>query len=387
MNATEKPPLLLYVHVPFCVSKCRYCAFASEILSMDALEAWERSLAAEAAHYGQLLKKPAVDTVYLGGGTPSLLPAWAFERLIKSLRRNFTIPKDIEFTLEANPDSAVDSELTRLWLGAGVNRVSLGVQSLNETELAMLGRPHHVADVLTAVQRLRAAGVANLSVDLIWGLPGQRLKTWMDTLKAAVRLGPEHISAYGLTLEENAPLTQAVTEGSLTLPGEDEGAKMYIHGGDFLEEQGYLHYEISNFARMGYASRHNQGYWEGLDYLGLGPSAVSTLEGRRWQNPKSVGEYAELARRKSFGEGAEELSPEVRARELNMLALRTSKGMRLAEYKRLTGRDLVATEGKLLGALRQKGLIRIKDGSLRLTRQGMLVSNLIIGRFLFPEGS
>jgi oxygen-independent coproporphyrinogen-3 oxidase len=376
--------MLLYVHVPFCVSKCRYCAFASEVMDMDALEAWERTVAAEADHYGKLLSKPAVETVYLGGGTPSLLPAWAFGRLIKKLKRSFTIPKDVEFTLEANPDSAVDKDLMRLWRDAGVNRVSLGVQSLNEAELGMLGRPHHVADVLTAVQRLRAAGFANLSVDLIWGLPGQRLKTWMDTVKGAVRLGPEHISAYGLTLESGVPLAESVAQGGLTLPGEDEAAKMYIHGGDYLEEQGYLHYEISNFARMGFASRHNQGYWEGKDYLGLGPSAVSTLQGRRWENPRSVADYATLTRSKGWGEGAEELTPEVRTRELLMLALRTSKGMRLAEYKRLTGRDLIATEGKLLGALRQKELIRIKDGYLRLTRQGMLVSNLILTRLLFP---
>ena len=379
--------MLLYVHVPFCVSKCRYCAFASEVMSMDALEDWDAALSLEAAHYGKLLGKPTVETVYIGGGTPSLLPPWAFERLVKNLRRNFVIPGDAEFTLEANPDSAVDMDLMRQWRASGVNRVSLGVQSLDEAMLTLLGRPHGVADVHTAVQRLRAAGVANLSVDLIWGLPGQRLKNWMDTLKAAVRLGPEHISAYGLTLEPGTPITQIVEEGRLALPGEDEAAKMYVKGGDFLEEEGYLHYEISNFARMGFASKHNQGYWEGKDYLGLGPSAVSTLSGRRWENPKSVCDYTALVRRKAWGEGAQELSPEVRARELLMLALRTSRGMRLAEYKRLTGRDLAASEAKLLGALRQKDLIRIKDGCLRLTRQGMLVSNLIIGRFLFPDGT
>lgn len=378
--------MLLYVHVPFCVSKCRYCAFASEVMSMDALEAWERAIRAETDHYGKLLGKPSASTVYIGGGTPSLLPPWAFERLLKTLKRNFIIQKDIEFTLEANPDSATDKDLMRLWRAAGVNRISLGVQSLSEAELEVLGRPHRLAAVLTAVQRLRAAGFSNLSLDLIWGLPGQRLKNWMDTLKGAVRLGPEHISAYGLTLEQGTPLAEAHERGLLQLPPEDEAAKMYVHGGDFLEEQGYLHYEISNFARMGFASVHNQGYWEGRDYLGLGPSAVSTMEGKRWENPRTVAGYAELASRKAWGEGSQTLTPEERTRELLMLALRTSKGMRLAEYNRLTGRDLVAAEGKLLGALRQKGLIRIKSGSLSLTRQGMLVSNQIIGRFLFPEG-
>ena len=377
--------MLLYIHVPFCVSKCRYCAFASQILDMDALEEWEQALAAEAAHWGAMLGKPAVETLYFGGGTPSLLPAWAFERVMASVRRNFSLSQSLEFTLEANPESATDKDLMGVWRAAGVNRVSLGVQSLNDKELALLGRPHTIADVHTAVQRLRAAGLPNLSVDLIWGLPGQRLKTWMDTLKAAVRLGPDHISAYGLTLEPGTAMAAGVQSGELALPGETLAAKMYVNGGDFLEEQGFLHYEISNFARMGFASRHNQGYWEGKEYLGLGPSAVSTLAGRRWENPRGVGAYVETSRERRWGHDAVALTGEERARELLMLALRTSQGMRLPEYKRLTGRDLAATQGKLLGALRQKDLIRISKGRLRLTRQGMLVSNLIIGRFLFPQ--
>lgn len=377
--------MLLYIHVPFCRSKCRYCAFASEVMTMDAVEAWQRAVLAEAAHWGKLLGRPALETVYMGGGTPSLLPGWAFEGLLRGIRKAFVVPKDIEFTLEANPDSASDKDLLKLWRASGVNRLSLGVQSLAERDLEMLGRPHGAAQVLTAVERVRASGFANLSIDLIWGLPGTRLKSWMDNLKAAVRLGPEHISCYGLTLEPGTPLAQASEAGTLLLPGEDEQAKMYVYGGEYLEEQGYLHYEISNFARMGYASVHNQGYWEGKEYLGLGPSAVSTIGGRRWENPKTVKDYVALAGRKAWGWEAETLSPEIRAREVLMLALRTSKGMKLAEYNRLMGRNLVAEQGKLLAALRQKELIRIKDGSLRLTRQGMLVSNLILTRLLFPE--
>jgi len=352
---------------------------------MDALEAWGKALAREASHYAALLGSPAVQTVYLGGGTPSLLPAWAFERLAQTLTRNFTIGPEAEFTLEANPESCVDKELMGLWRSAGVNRVSLGVQSLQDELLAALGRPHTAMHVHAAVDRLRAAGFVNLSLDLMWGLPGQRVKSWMDTLKAAARLAPEHISAYGLTLEPGTPMAGDMERGVLALPGEDEAAKMYVNGGDYLEELGYMHYEISNFGRMGFFSRHNQGYWEGRDYLGLGPSAVSTIAGRRWENPRGVAAYLAAAGKGAWGADAETLSPEIRAREKLMLALRTSKGMRLSEYKRLTGRDLAASEGKLLGALNQKGLIRIRDGSLRLTRSGMLVSNLIIGRFLFPD--
>ncbi len=377
--------MLLYVHVPFCRSKCRYCAFASEVLTMDGVEAWQRAFSAEAAHWSKMLGKPAVETVYIGGGTPSLLPGWAFEGLVRTLRKSFVLPKDIEFTMEANPDSATDKDLLKLWRGMGVNRLSLGVQSFVESDLELLGRPHGAAQVLTAVERARAAGFTNLSIDLMWGLPGTRLKTWMDNLKAVVRLNPEHISCYGLTLEPGTPLAKASEVADINLPGEDEQAKMYVYGGEYLEEQGYLHYEISNFAHMGYASLHNQGYWDGKDYLGLGPSAVSTIEGRRWENPKTVKDYVELSGRKAWGWEAESLTAEIRTRELLMLALRTSKGMKIADYNRLTGRNLMAEQGKLLGAMRQKELIRIKDGSLRLTRQGMLVSNLIITRLLFPE--
>ncbi|WP_243367129.1 radical SAM family heme chaperone HemW [Fundidesulfovibrio soli] len=377
--------MLLYVHVPFCVSKCRYCAFASEVMDMDALEAWGKALAKEAAHYGKLLGNPTVETVYLGGGTPSLLPAWAFERLAQTLKRHFNIAPGAEFTIEANPESCVEKDLIGLWRSAGVNRVSLGVQSLQDDVLAALGRPHTAMHVHAAVERLRAAGVPNLSLDLMWGLPGQRLKGWLDTLKAAARLAPEHISAYGLTLEPGTLLAAEAEAGRLAQPGEDEASKMYVNGGDYLEEMGYMHYEISNFGRMGFFSRHNQGYWEGRAYLGLGPSAVSTIGGRRWENPRTVAAYLQAAAKSAWGSGAETLTPEVRGREMLMLALRTSRGMRLSDYKRLTGRDLAASEGKLLGALNQKGLIRIRDGSLRLTRPGMLVSNLIIGRFLFPD--
>lgn len=377
--------MLLYIHVPFCRSKCRYCAFASEVMTMDGVEAWQRAVSAEAAHWSKMLGRPTVEAVYIGGGTPSLLPSWAFERLIRDIRKAFIVPKDIEFTMEANPDSATDKDLLKLWRSMGVNRLSLGVQSFVENDLELLGRPHGSAQVLTAVERARAAGFANLSIDLIWGLPGTRLKTWMDNLKAAVRLNPEHISCYGLTLEPGTPLAMAAEVADINLPGEDDQAKMYVHGGEYLEEQGYLHYEISNFARMGYASVHNQGYWEGKDYLGLGPSAVSTIDGRRWENPKTVMDYVELSGRKAWGWEAETLTPEIRTRELLMLALRTSKGMKIADYNRLTSRNLMAEQGKLLGAMRQKELIRIKDGNLRLTRQGMLVSNLIITRLLFPE--
>jgi len=375
--------MLLYVHIPFCVAKCRYCAFASEVMSSDALDAWEKAFMLEAAHYGERLGKPAVETLYLGGGTPSLLPPHVFERLIRILKYHFNIPPEIEFTLEANPDSVAGMETPRLWRAAGVNRVSLGVQSCCDAELSMLGRPHNAGQAANAAALLRVAGFDNLSIDLIWGLPGQSFASWMDTLTTTVALNPRHISMYGLTLEEGTPLAASVGEGGLTLPEEDEAAQMYVEGGDFLAAQGYQHYEISNFARPGFASRHNQGYWDGKDYLGLGPSAVSTIAGKRWQNPATVAGYAALAGRGAWGADAEELTSQILDRERLMLALRTGKGVNLADYRRIMGQDLRDAHEPLLRALNEKGFIRMTEESLRLTRQGMLVSNGIIGRLVF----
>ncbi|GAB6036333.1 hypothetical protein JCM15519_08920 [Fundidesulfovibrio butyratiphilus] len=377
--------MLLYVHVPFCRSKCRYCAFSSETLTMDALEAWQIAVCKEISRYGARLGRPEAQTLYFGGGTPSLLPDWAFERVFAAVDKAFALVPGAEVTLEANPDSARDRDMATLWKSTGVNRISLGVQSFLDSDLLLLGRPHTAGQVRSAVETLRQAGFANLSLDLIFGLPGQRLKTWRDNLKAAVRLKPEHLSCYGLTLEDNTPLERAVSQGAVVLPDDDEQAKMYVYGGDWLELHGFVQYEISNYARMGFSSRHNQGYWDGLDYLGFGPSAVSTLNGLRWENPKSVADYVVQVDSGKLAVGAVALTEEERWRERLMLALRTAKGVNLAAYKKLTGRDLLAREGKLLTALYDRGLIRLKDGCLRLTRQGMVVSNTILTRLLFPD--
>jgi oxygen-independent coproporphyrinogen-3 oxidase len=354
-------------------------------MTMTGVEIWLKAVQEEIRHWGKALHRPKMETVYIGGGSPSLLPAYAFTALMKALKTAFVLPEGIEFSMEANPESATDQDLIKTWRKAGVNRVSLGVQSFDPAELTQLGRPHGPVEVSAAVERIRAAGIANLSLDLLWGLPGQRLKSWLDNLKAAVRLGPEHLSCYGLTLEPGTPM--AANQAGFDWPPESEQAKMYLYGGDYLEAQGYLQYEISNFARMGYSCRHNQGYWEGRDYLGLGPSAVSTMAGERWENPKTVEAYAAMADRRGFGDGRVELTSQERVREILMLAMRTAKGMKLSQYKKLTGLDLPTKYPKLLAALRQEGLIRIKNGSLVLTRPGMLVSNVIMGRFLFPEDS
>ena len=266
----------------------------------------------------------------------------------------------------------------RLLVAGGVLCLSIGIVCVDESMLRLLGRPHRAQDSLHAVFAAREAGCANINMDLMWGLPGQSVRQWMQTLKDAVRMSPDHISAYGLTLEPGTALELDCEEGRLALPPERDQNIMFMEGAAFLEASGYLHYEISNFARMGFQCRHNLGYWEGADYLGLGPSATSTIAGRRWTNPAGQRAWDARAREGSLGAEVENLTPTVRVLELIMLRLRTSRGMRLKAYREMTGRDFLRDHQRLIQALHENGLIRIRNGYLRLTRSGMLVSNSIL---------
>lgn len=375
--------MLLYIHVPFCRSKCRYCAFVSHPLDMAEVEVYATALPLEIRHFGKKLGRPKVETIYFGGGTPTLLPPWALSRILPEITRHFDVQPSVEWTFEGNPDSALDGKYLSILAGAGVNRLSLGVQSFSDAMLKVLGRPHDARTAQAAFEAARKAGFANISLDLIWGLPGQREASWMEDLKAAVRLRPEHLSCYGLTLEPGTPLAASAEAGELELPPDGEQGRMYVHGAEFLEEQGYLQYEVSNYARMGFQSRHNSGYWEGRDYLGLGPGAVSTVAGVRHENPRDVRDWAVQAKAGRCGTGGVALSREERIRELVMLSLRTAKGLRLGLYKRLTGLDFLKGNEALVTALRQKELVRLSAGHLRLTKNGFLVSNLILERLRF----
>lgn len=375
--------MLLYVHVPFCRKKCVYCAFYSEILDMGALESYCDALVREMRLWSGRLHRPRVSTVYFGGGTPSLLPGWALSRIMPELTKCFDVASEAEFTFEANPDSTVDEGYLRDLHGFGVNRLSIGVQSLSDADLALLGRPHLAQAAVSAYALARRAKFTNISLDFLWGLPGQRISLWLEELKLAVKMQPEHLSCYGLTVEPGTPLEAMVESGETLLPEENEQARMFILGAEYLEAEGYMQYEISNFSRMGRQSRHNTGYWEGLDYLGLGPSAVSTLSGARHENPKDIKEYVMQAKKGTLGASAIALTDAELTREMVMLSLRTSQGLSLSAYRKRTGRDFLRENAPLIQGLRQNELIRISGGRLRLTKNGMLVSNVILSRFSF----
>ncbi len=373
--------MLLYIHVPFCKKKCDYCAFYSQEFDFADLELYVDTLLEEIRLLGEHCGHAKAHTLYFGGGTPSLLPPWALFDIVGELDQAFSLPQQFEFTFECNPDSIDDDYLRELKM-LGVNRLSIGVQSLVDGNLQLLGRPHTVTQAVRAVYAARRQGFANVNLDMMFGLPGQRLRLWLDELKEICELKPSHFSCYNLTIEPGTPLEDRCHTREVLLPEEEEQAKMFLYGAEFLESRGYLQYEISNFAKMGFQSRHNMGYWEGEDYAGFGPSAVSTLEGKRRTNPRDLRLWAEGVRDGYENTAVEELDLATRIKEMVMLRLRTSRGLRLKAYRELTGRDFVKEHQQMVNVLHQKELLRIQKGYLRLTKHGMLVSDAILSHFL-----
>ncbi|MEG2173670.1 MAG: radical SAM family heme chaperone HemW [Desulfovibrionaceae bacterium] len=383
--------MLLYIHVPFCRTRCNYCAFHSvplgrqgSVTESPAFREYVDTLFMELALWGDRYKGMPVSSIFLGGGTPSLVPPRILQVLLDRVRAIFTVAGNAEITLEANPESVSSHNQIRAYASAGVNRLSIGMQSLDDAYLRLLGRSHKAKDSFHSVFNAREAGIQNINVDVMWGLPQQGVRHWLNTLKDVIRMKPEHISSYGLTIEPGTPLELDCTEGLVSLPPERDQSVMFMEGAALLESMGYLHYEISNFARMGFQCRHNVGYWEGEDYLGLGPSATSTIQNRRWTNPASQKAWAAGVQAQTLDASPEWLTPRLRVLELIMLRLRTARGMRVKAYRELTGRDFLRDHQRMVRALHENGLIRIRDGYLRLTRSGMLVSSSILAN-LFEQ--
>ena len=378
--------MLVYIHVPFCRRKCRYCAFHSEPLNnvllddgAERIASYTDSLFMEIAQWGDRLGRQKVDSIFFGGGTPSLLPPATIGAIINRVGRAFSLSSQAEITMEANPESLSTRRLAQEYIRAGVNRVSLGIQSLDDAMLEQLGRAHNAKEAIQAYYALREAYLGNINVDFMWALPGQSVRQWFAQLDEVLRLRPDHISCYNLTLEEGTPVAADYACGLIDLPSDREQATMFVQGAERLEEAGLVQYEVSNFSRMGFQCRHNLGYWEGEDYVGFGPSATSTLSGVRYVNPFSHAAWMRQVASGQVSAEQEYLDPTTRVLELIMLRLRTVRGLRVKAYTDLTGRSFFKDHQKLVHALHKNGLIRIVNGYMRLTRNGMLVSNSILG--------
>jgi oxygen-independent coproporphyrinogen-3 oxidase len=380
----------LYIHIPFCLRRCAYCGFYS-ITDHSLIPAYRSALRREMEIYRGWAA--SFDTLYIGGGTPSVLPEEDQEGLIADIRTAFAIASDAEITVEANPADITENLLASL-RRSGVNRLNIGVQSFDDGSLALLGRRHTALQAIDAIHRAREAGFENIGLDLIYGLPSSPagdangdmmphrvpicspLATWLATLNTAIGLNPDHLSCYQLTLEEGTPLAEKCSRGEVVLPDEAIQTDFFCNTSEFLEDNGYIHYEVSNFAIPGRESRHNQKYWNHASYLGLGPAAHSfSGRERRW-NQSSVDAYiGDLESGRSPVESREILSDEQLCMEALFLGFRTRRGICLEGFKARYGRDLLADKRDMLERLSREGLLVVRDGFLRPTRNGIAVAD------------
>ena len=380
----NKTPLGLYVHVPFCRSKCEYCDFYSLACKDDKLmDGYLDAVCAHIKEAGALAPAYKVDTIYFGGGTPSFFGADGISTILATIRRNFDVDSNAEITVECNPDSVTDRLLHRIY-AEGVNRISLGIQTDDDEILKKLGRPHTYAQAVSAFQRIRKAGFKNVSVDLMYGLPGQTLRNWQETMDNVLRLLPEHISCYGLKVEPGTPLYSY--KEIANLPDDDLQADMYLSAVEMLCSRGYRHYEISNFARKGLYSRHNMKYWTGGEYLGFGPSASSDFAGKRFVLSRDLQSYISGIRDGGeVMEDVQEIPLRERAGEYLMLRLRTYQGIAADEYEQkfLLPFDPIR---KILAKYRELGYVGVNDdGRWNLTAKGYLISNTILSELLIAQ--
>jgi len=380
----NKTPLGIYVHVPFCRSKCQYCDFYSMATKEDKLiDGYLDAVCDHIKEAGELAPNYKVDTIYFGGGTPTFFGADGMAIILTTIRRNFDVDANAEITFEANPDSVSDRLLHRL-RAEGFNRVSLGIQSDDDEMLKKLGRPHTYGQAVAAYHRIRKAGFKNVSVDLMYGLPGQDIQHWQETLDNVMRLLPEHVSCYALKVEEGTPFAQM--EDVLNLPDEDTQAEMYLTAVEALRSRGFRQYEISNFCRKGLVSKHNMKYWTGGEYLGFGPSASSDFAGKRYTLKRNLQDYITAIRDGGdIMEDLQEIPMRERAGEYLMLRLRTSQGIDAMEYEKMFLLPFAPLEEELEKRRRFYHATQTETGRWVLTPKGYLVSNDIITDLLIAQ--
>lgn len=421
-NKNKKKSLELYVHIPFCERKCLYCDFLSFRADRDVQAEYMDQLRCEIAASGPWYAEHQVETVFIGGGTPSVLEPEQITLLMQAIRRSFAVAEDAEITIEANPGTLLSKKLP-VYRAAGINRLSLGVQSACDEELKLLGRIHIYEDFLKAFQNARMAGFTNINVDLMSGIPGQTMSSWRNTLRKIIMLKPEHISAYSLIVEDGTPFgdhygydgPRKRTRGDLAgapagrstepedwldewpdildgwppLVDEETDRQMYHLTKSLLEEAGYERYEISNHAKRGYHCRHNIGYWTGVDYLGFGIGASSCVDGCRFSNEPDIQVYQELD---LSLDGLDRLHGDIHVlsrreqmEEFMFLGLRMSKGVSNAAFVEAFGLHMDMVYKDVIGKLVEKGLLVQKGKDIALTEWGMDVSNRVFSEFLLDR--
>ena len=385
----------LYIHIPFCIKKCSYCDFLSFSATDQAKEQYVQQLIKELQVRSAAFKDCFLDTVFLGGGTPSALEERHIAGIMDAVQGNFTLEENAEITMEMNPGT-VNEQKFMAYHKAGINRISFGVQSMQNKELRLLGRIHTVEEFLENYKAARKAGFSNINIDLMSALPNQTLKDVQKNLTEAVKLSPEHLSCYGLIIEEGTPFYQLYEEQELrrqageerpedTLPTEQLEREMYQWISDFLEEQGYVHYEISNYARPGMECKHNLKYWERKEYLGVGLGAASFVKDTRFSNVRTIEEYlqADIEQEMEVLMEEQEIIDETSAMEEFMfLGLRMNEGVTRAAFEQSFGVPIEAVYLETLRKLKEQGLLQMIAGRIALTDKGMDLANYVMAKFL-----
>lgn len=384
MTVNKTRELELYLHIPFCVQKCKYCDFLSAPATKEVQKAYMEALLGEirTADTRQTdLKTCVVTSIFIGGGTPSIVDAEWIVRVLDTIRQCFVVAENPEITMELNP-ATVTKESLRQYKAAGINRLSIGCQSANDRELELIGRIHDYRQFLDTYDMVREAGFSNVNVDLISALPGQTLADWEENIRAILSLNPppEHISAYSLIVEENTPFYDLYRQGKLFLTDEDTEREMYWRTAELLSEAGYEQYEISNYAKEGYLCRHNCGYWKRTEYLGFGIGAASLYDNKRFQNTDSLQSY--LSNPFMCRKEEEVLSLREQMDETIFLGLRMLAGVKEAEFEQRFGVSVDAIYGEQLDKSITEGLLVRREGRIFLTRRGLDLSNYVMAGFL-----
>ncbi|MGN0142254.1 MAG: radical SAM family heme chaperone HemW [Roseburia sp.] len=406
-----KKEMELYVHIPFCVKKCNYCDFLSFSADEDTQRAYVQALLRELEFYGNKYGDRPVPTVYIGGGTPSWLREEYIEAVMEQIHRSFSLTGDAEVSIECNPGTVTDHKFS-VYRRCGINRISIGLQSANNEELKLLGRIHTYEQFLKTYDLARRNGFDNINIDLMNSLPGQTVEAYYESLQQVIRLRPEHISAYSLIIEKGTPfyenyrfdvVRQEAGMKTEMLPSEEEVCQMLKLTRKALTTMGYEHYEVSNFARPGYACRHNIGYWKRVDYLGAGLGAASLLDNVRYSNTRELYEY--LSGTQQLREGiwenelpdgsreelfatnlhcsAENISRNARMEEFMFLGLRMIRGISRQEFQDAFGIPIEAVYQEPMDRLRQQGLLEKREGRVYLTERGQDLGNYALSQFLF----
>lgn len=402
-----KRELELYIHIPFCMKKCAYCDFLSGPAPRETIDRYVTALVAEIRQYQKLAENYRVTTIFFGGGTPSILSGGQMKEIFDALRDVFEIQADAEITMEANPGT-VTKENLQAYRACGINRISFGLQSVDDKELKLLGRVHTMRQFEESYDLARKAGFQNINVDLISAIPGQTVESWERTLDTVIRMNPEHISAYSLIIEEGTPFYEIYGENAKEeqdsrcercladdgkqmdigknfpkLPDEEAERRMYELTAEKLEAAGYLQYEVSNYAKPGYACRHNKGYWQRVEYLGIGTGAASLIENERYQHISDTDLYIRAnGRLDQIEEEKETLDWNAQVEETMFLGLRMKEGVNKQKFRERYHREIQEVYGEVLEKLKEEGLLREEEERICLTKRGNDLSNYVLAQFL-----